>query len=53
MDSARIEGKAKQVEGEAQVTWGKLKDKSRDVKDDVEDALDRDDSEDTPDREPR
>ena len=30
MDSDRIEGKAKQVEGEAQETWGKVKDKARD-----------------------
>ena len=41
MDSDRVEGKTKQLEGEAQEGWGKLKDTARDVKDDVEDALDR------------
>ena len=43
MDSDRIEGKTKQMEGEAQEGWGKLKDKARDAADDVKDALDRDD----------
>jgi uncharacterized protein YjbJ (UPF0337 family) len=43
MDSDRIEGKTKQMEGEAQEGWGKLKDKARDVADDAKDALDRDD----------
>ena len=43
MDSDRIEGKEKQVEGELQETWGEVKDKARDVMADVEDALDRDD----------
>jgi uncharacterized protein YjbJ (UPF0337 family) len=46
MDSDRVEGKTKQLEGEAQEGWGKLKDKARDVADDVEDAVDRDDAED-------
>ena len=46
MDSDRVEGKTKQLEGEAQEGWGKLKDKARDVADDVEDAVDRDDDED-------
>ena len=41
LDSDRVEGKTKQVEGEAQEAWGKVKDKARDVRDDVEDALDR------------
>ena len=45
MDSDRVEGKTKQLEGEAQEGWGKLKDTARDVKDDVEDALDRDEDE--------
>ena len=42
MDSDRVEGKTKQLEGEAQEGWGKLKDTARDVKDDAKDALDRD-----------
>jgi uncharacterized protein YjbJ (UPF0337 family) len=42
MDQDRIEGKTKQMEGEAQEGWGKLKDKARDVADDVEDLFDRD-----------
>ena len=41
MDSDRVEGKKKQVEGEAQEAWGTVKDKAREVRDDVEDALDR------------
>jgi hypothetical protein len=45
MDSDRIEGKAKQAEGAVQETWGKLKDKARDLADDVKDRLDRDDHE--------
>jgi uncharacterized protein YjbJ (UPF0337 family) len=51
MDSDRVEGKTKQLEGEAQEGWGKLKDKARDVADDVEDAVDRDDDEDEADDE--
>ena len=43
MDSDRVEGKTKQLEGEAQ---GLGSDKARDVADDVEDAVDRDDAED-------
>ena len=31
MDSDRIEGKTKQVEGELQETWGEVKDKARDA----------------------
>ena len=50
MDSDRVEGKTKQLEGEAQEGWGKLKDKARDVADDVEDAVDRDDDEDEDDQ---
>jgi uncharacterized protein YjbJ (UPF0337 family) len=46
MDSDRVEGKTKQLAGEAQEGWGKLKDKARDVADDVEDAVDRDDDKD-------
>ena len=46
MDSDRVEGKTKQLEGEAQEGWGKLKDKARDVADDVADAVDRDDDKD-------
>ena len=42
MDSDRIEGKTKQLEGEAQEGWGKLKDTARDAVDDAKDALDRD-----------
>lgn len=42
MDDDRIEGKRKQMEGEAQEAWGKLKDRGRDLWDDVEDVLDRD-----------
>jgi len=42
MDSDRVEGKTKQLEGEAQEGWGKLKDKARDAVDDAKDALDRD-----------
>jgi len=47
MDEDRVEGKTKQLEGEAQEGWGKLKDKARDVADDAKDALDRDDDDDT------
>jgi len=43
VDSDRIEGEKKQQEGKLQETWGEAKDKARDIKDDVEDALDRDD----------
>ena len=43
MDSDRIEGEKKQQEGKLQETWGEAKDKARDIKVDVEDALDRDD----------
>jgi len=50
MDSDRVEGKTKQLEGEAQEGWGKVKDKARDVADDVEDAVDRDDDEDEDDQ---
>ena len=46
MDRDRVEGKTKQVEGEAQEGWGKLKDKARDVGDDVEDLFDRDEDDD-------
>jgi uncharacterized protein YjbJ (UPF0337 family) len=46
MDSDRVEGKTKQLEGEAQEGWGKLKDKARDVLDDVKDAVDGDDDKD-------
>ncbi len=49
MDSDRIEGKTKQMEGEAQEGWGKLKDKARDAMDDATDALDRDDDDDVED----
>jgi uncharacterized protein YjbJ (UPF0337 family) len=45
MDDDRIEGKRKQIEGEAQVAWGKLKDRARDLRDDVGDVLDRDEDE--------
>lgn len=53
MDSDRIEGKAKEVEGtvtgdedrkeegEAQGAWGKAKDSVREAADDVEEAIDR------------
>ena len=44
MDSDRIEGKAKETEGEIQQKWGEAKDKARDtwedVKDKVEDVAD-------------
>ena len=50
MDSDRIEGKTKQLEGEAQEGWGKLKDKARDAAEDAKDALDRDDEEDEKER---
>ena len=54
MDSDRVEGKTKQLEGEAQEGWGKLKDKAEDamsdakdkgedVYDEVKDLLDGDD----------
>ena len=57
VDEDRIEGKAKQVEGEVQEGWGEAKDKARDlwddvkdkaedVKDDVQDSLDGDDEDD-------
>ena len=37
MDQDRIEGKEKELEGEAQQTWGEAKDKARDTWDDVKD----------------
>ncbi len=37
MDSDRIEGKKKELEGEGQQQWGKAKDKARDMWDDVKD----------------
>ena len=36
MDSDRIEGKKKELEGEAQQGWGKAKDKAEDLKEDHE-----------------
>ena len=45
MDSDRVEGKTKQLEGEAQEGWGKLEDTARDAVGDAKDALDRDDDE--------
>lgn len=53
MDSDRIEGKAKEVEGKvtgdeereaegaSQGSWGKAKDKAREAADDVKDAIDK------------
>jgi uncharacterized protein YjbJ (UPF0337 family) len=46
VDDDRIKGKTKQVEGEAQETWGETKDKARDLWDDVKDKLDGDDEDD-------
>ena len=57
MDEDRIEGKAKQVEGEVQEGWGKakdearegwddVKDKSRELWDEAKDKLDGDDEDD-------
>ena len=46
MDQDRIEGKKKQMEGEAQEGWGKVKDKARDLADDAEDVFDGDDEDD-------
>ena len=54
MNEDRIEGKAKEVEGETQQSWGELKDKAEDawsdakdkgedVVDEAKDRLDRDD----------
>jgi uncharacterized protein YjbJ (UPF0337 family) len=37
VDSDRVEGKAKETEGEIQQAWGKAKDKARDVWEDVTD----------------
>jgi uncharacterized protein YjbJ (UPF0337 family) len=37
VDSDRIEGKKKELEGEAQQGWGKAKDKARDAWDDAKD----------------
>jgi uncharacterized protein YjbJ (UPF0337 family) len=37
MNEDRIEGKAKEVEGETQQTWGKLKDKAEDAWSDAKD----------------
>ena len=42
MDEDRIEGKGKELEGEAQQKWGEAKDTARDLWDDVTDELDRD-----------
>ena len=46
MDEDRIEGKAKQVEGEVQESWGEAKDKAREMWDEVKDKLDGDDEDD-------
>lgn len=52
MDSDRIEGKKKELEGEAQQGWGKAKDKVRegwdDAKDKAEDLKEDHEREDTP-----
>jgi uncharacterized protein YjbJ (UPF0337 family) len=40
MDEDRVEGKEKELEGEAQQAWGKTKDKGRDVWEDAKDKLD-------------
>jgi uncharacterized protein YjbJ (UPF0337 family) len=40
MDEDRVEGKEKELEGEAQQAWGKTKDKGRDVWKDAKDKLD-------------
>jgi len=37
VDKDRVEGKRKQMEGDAQETWGKTKDKARDTWDDAKD----------------
>jgi uncharacterized protein YjbJ (UPF0337 family) len=37
MDTDRVEGKGKQMEGKAQETWGEAKDKARDAWDDAKD----------------
>jgi len=37
MNEDRIEGKAKEVEGETQQTWGELKDKAEDAWSDAKD----------------
>lgn len=50
MDKDRVEGKGKQMEGEAQETWGKAKDKARDTWDDAKDKVE--DLKDEGDREP-
>ena len=39
MDSDRIEGKAKETEGEIQQKWGEAKDKARDTWEDVKDEV--------------
>jgi hypothetical protein len=46
VDEDRVEGKAKQVEGEVQEGWGEAKDKARDAWDDAKDKLDGDDEDD-------
>jgi uncharacterized protein YjbJ (UPF0337 family) len=43
MDEDRIEGKAKQAEGEVQEGWGETKDKARDLWEDAKDKVDGDD----------
>ncbi len=40
MDSDRVEGKAKETEGELQQQWGEAKDKARDVWEDAKDKID-------------
>jgi uncharacterized protein YjbJ (UPF0337 family) len=40
MDEDRVEGKEKELEGEAQQAWGKAKDEGRDVWEDAKDKLD-------------
>jgi uncharacterized protein YjbJ (UPF0337 family) len=37
VDSDRVKGKGKELEGEAQQQWGKAKDKARDAWDDAKD----------------
>jgi uncharacterized protein YjbJ (UPF0337 family) len=39
VDSDRVEGKAKETEGELQQTWGKAKDKTKDTWEDVKDKV--------------
>lgn len=54
MDSDRLKGKKKEIEGEAQQGWGKAKDKARDAWDEVkergEDAAEDTEREDEPSR---